>query len=64
MSSAENQVNTSGDTSTCLIIKAALGNEIRKVPIVNDEITFDELLIMMVMNYVYLSIFTMHNVPI
>lgn len=44
----ENTACTGDVQSSCLLIKAVLGSEILKVPIVNDEITFDELLIMMV----------------
>lgn len=36
-----------GEMSGNLIIKAALGNDIRKIPIVNDDITYDDLLVMM-----------------
>lgn len=35
------------DLSGKLIIKAQLGNDIRKIPIHNEEITYDELLLMM-----------------
>lgn len=35
------------DMSNNLIIKVALGNDIRKIPIVNDDIGKDELLVMM-----------------
>uniref|UniRef100_A0A915L3X3 PB1 domain-containing protein n=1 Tax=Romanomermis culicivorax TaxID=13658 RepID=A0A915L3X3_ROMCU len=41
------QQDCSGEFSNCLIIKAALGDDIKKIPIVNDDITYDELLIMM-----------------
>lgn len=35
------------DLTGKLIIKAQLGNDIRKIPIHNEEITYDELLLMM-----------------
>lgn len=35
------------DLSGKLIIKAQLGNDIRKIPIHNEEITYDELILMM-----------------
>uniref|UniRef100_A0A5S6QFF9 PB1 domain-containing protein n=1 Tax=Trichuris muris TaxID=70415 RepID=A0A5S6QFF9_TRIMR len=41
-------MNTCGmDYSKTLIIKAALGDDIRKIPIQNDDITYDELILMM-----------------
>ena len=35
------------DLTGKLVIKAQLGNDIRKIPIYNEEITYDELLLMM-----------------
>ena len=35
------------DLSGKLIIKAQLGNDIRRIPIHNEDITYDELLLMM-----------------
>lgn len=40
--------NASGlDLSNKLVVKVTLGNDIRKLPIQNDDITYDELLLMM-----------------
>lgn len=35
------------DTSGALIIKAQLGDDIRRIPIHNEDLTYDELLLMM-----------------
>ncbi|KFD46482.1 hypothetical protein M514_12655 [Trichuris suis] len=45
---SDSVMNTCGmDYSKTLIIKASLGDDIRKIPIQNDDITYDELILMM-----------------
>ncbi|CDW52440.1 protein TFG [Trichuris trichiura] len=45
---SDSVMNTCGmDYSKTLIIKATLGDDIRKIPIQNDDITYDELILMM-----------------
>ena len=47
--SLSNGVNNKLDTSTAgqLIIKASVGDDIRRIPILNDDLTYDELILMM-----------------
>ena len=49
MEQSFNQLDLTGK----LIIKATLGDDIRRIPIHNDDLTYDELVLMMQVPYQY-----------
>ena len=46
-----------------LIIKATFGEDIRRIPIHNDDLTYDELVLMMQRVYRHGSLYMISNIP-